>query len=128
MIAILIRSVLLVCFVMLYLFQRSQVQERIGMIAVYRLLGIPGRKLAAVFCMESFLIFLRTTRPSGLLVWGVLTLLAQFKSFEVPLYLTWKAAGIGAAGILLFHILVSIVPLYRLLRQPPAKLAAKFDF
>ena len=121
-------TILLLCLVMLYLFQRSKVQERIGMIAVYRLLGIPGRKLATVFCMESFLIFLRTTLPSGLIVWGVLALLAQFKSFEVPLYLTWKAAGIGAAGILLFHMLVSIVPLYRLLKQPPARLAAKFDF
>jgi len=120
-------TVLLLCLVMLYLFQRSQVQERIGMIAVYRLLGIPGRKLASIFCFESFLIFLRTTLPVAVLVWDVLMVLAQIKSIEVPLYLTWKAAGIGALGILVFHMLVSVVPLFRLLRLPPAKLAAKFD-
>lgn len=120
-------TVLLLCLVMLYLFQRSQVQERIGMIAVYRLLGIPGRKLATVFSLESFQIFLRTTLPVSLLVWGMLTVLAGIDSIEVPLYLTWKAAGIGALGILLFHMLVSVVPLYRLLRLPPARLAAKFD-
>ena len=121
-------TVLIVCFAMLYLFQRSQVRERIGMVAVYRLLGIPGGKLATIFCMESFLVFLRTTLPVTALVWAVLAILSKIEVLEVPLYLTLKAAGIGAAAILVFHIIVSVIPLYRLLRQPPARLATKFDF
>ena len=121
-------TILILCLVMLYLFQRSQVRERIGMIAVYRLLGIPGRKLGTIFCMESILTFLRTTLPSGLLVLVVLEILSRIEAFEVPLYLTWKAAVIGGLGILVFHMLVTLLPLYRLLRLPPAKLAAKFDY
>ena len=121
-------TILILCLVMLYLFQRSRVQERIGMVAVYRLLGIPGRKLATIFCMESFLIFLRTTLPAAVFVWGVLGVLSLIRAIEVPLYLTWKAAAIGGGGILLLHMLVSVLPLYRLLRLPPARLAAKFDF
>ena len=121
-------TVLLVCFVMLYLFQRSQVRERIGMVAVYRLLGIPGGKLTTIFCMESVLVFLRTTLPVTAFVWAVLAILNQIDALEIPLYLTAKAAGIGAGAILLFHILVSVIPLFRLLRQPPARLATKFDF
>ena len=127
--AIVTVTVLLVCLVMLYLFQRSQVQDRIGMVAVYRLLGIPGRKLAAIFCMESFLVVLRTTVPVTLLAWAALQILVRFRDlFEVPLYLTLKAAGIGAGAILVFQVLLSVIPLLRLLRQPPARLAAKFDF
>ena len=121
-------TVLLVCIVMLYLFQRSQVRERIGMVAVYRLLGIPGRKLTTIFCMESFLVFLRTTLPITAIVWAVLAILNKIEALEIPLYLTAKAAGIGAGAILVFHILVSVLPLLRLLRQPPARLATKFDF
>ena len=33
-----------------------------------------------------------------------------------------------AAGILLFYLVASVLPLLRLLRQPPARLAAKIDF
>ena len=112
---------------MLYLFQRAQVREQIGMVAVYRLLGIPGRKLGTIFCIRSILVFLRTTLPVTVLVWIVLTVLSQFKALEIPLYLSLKAAAIGAGAILFFHILVSLIPLYRLLRQPPARLASKFD-
>ena len=41
--AIVTVSIILLCAVMLWLLRRSAVQQRIGMIAVYRLLGIPGR-------------------------------------------------------------------------------------
>lgn len=121
-------TVLFLCFIMLYLFQRSQVREQIGMIAVYRLLGIPGRKLGTIFCLRSFLVFIRATLPLTVLVWVILFVLRQFEAFEIPLYLSLKAAAIGAGAILIFHVLVSLMPLYRLLRQPPARLASKFDF
>lgn len=121
-------TVLFLCFIMLYLFQRSQVREQIGMIAVYRLLGIPGRKLGTIFCLRSFLVFIRATLPLTVLVWVILFVLRQFEAFEIPLYLSLEAAAIGAGAILIFHVLVSLMPLYRLLRQPPARLASKFDF
>lgn len=121
-------TILFLSFVMLYLFQRSQVREQIGMVAVYRLLGIPGRKLGTIFCVSSFLVFIRTTLPLTVLVWMILFVLRQFEAFEIPLYLSLEAAAIGAGAILIFHILVSLLPLYRLLRQPPARLASKFDF
>ena len=121
-------TILFLSFVMLYLFQRSQVREQIGMVAVYRLLGIPGRKLGTIFCVSSFLVFIRTTLPLTVVVWVILFVLRQFEAFEIPLYLSLEAAAIGAGAILIFHILVSLLPLYRLLRQPPARLASKFDF
>ena len=121
-------TVVVMCLVMLYLFRRAQIRERTGMAAVYRLLGIPGGKLGAIFCMESFLIFLRTTLPATVFVWAVLQILSRIEAIRVPLYLSWKAAAIGGGGILLFHMLVSLIPLWRLLRMPPAQLAAKFDY
>lgn len=114
--------------VMLYLLQRSRVQERIGMIAVYRLLGIPGRKLMEIFAMECCQLSVRTILPAGLLTWAAVGILNELPSQEIQMILTWPAALLGAGAILLFYLLVSALSLYRLLRQPPAHLAGKFDF
>ena len=121
-------TVILISLVMLYLLQRSKIHERIGMIGVYRLLGIPGRKLVAVFAMESLLIFLKSTLPAAAVTWAAVAVLSAMPSLEVSLLLPWQTAGCIALAIFLFHLLLSILPLLRLLRQPPARLAAKFDF
>ena len=121
-------TVILISLVMLYLLQRSRVQERLGMIGVYRLLGIPGRKLVAIFTLESLLSFLRSTLPAAVLTWAAVHVLSSMPSLEISLLLPWQAAGAVALGIGIFHLLLSILPLLRLLRQPPARLAAKFDF
>lgn len=120
-------TVLLLSLVMLYLLQRSKVQERIGMAAVYRLLGIPRRKLAIVFALECLLLALTGTLPAALLAWLAVTILSAFPSVELSLLLPWYAAAGVFAGTTAFHLLVSLLPLMRLLRLPPARLAAKYD-
>ncbi|MDE6107675.1 MAG: ABC transporter ATP-binding protein, partial [Oscillospiraceae bacterium] len=62
-------TVIALCMVMLYLLQRTRVQERIGMIAVYRLLGIPGGKLRTVFALESAVLSLTSLLPAAVLAW-----------------------------------------------------------
>lgn len=121
-------TVMLVSLVMLCLLQRSRVRERLGMISVYRLLGIPGRKLAAIFAMESVLTGLRSVLPAGVLTWLAVTVLGSFASLEVQLSLPWQAAALTALVIFAFHLAVSVLSLLGLLRLPPARLAAKFDF
>ncbi len=57
-------TVLAICLVMLYLLCRAQVQERLGLVAVYRLLGIPKRKLHGIFLLESLLSAFGTVIPT----------------------------------------------------------------
>lgn len=121
-------TVILLCIVMLYLLQCSGVHERIGMICVYRLLGIPKRKLMAVFATESVLTFLTTTLPTAALAFLTVATLTKLPSADIQLLLPWKAACFVTLAIGLCQILLSVLPLLRLLRQPPARLATKFDF
>ncbi len=121
-------TVILISLVMLYLLQRSRVHERIGMIGVYRLLGIPSGKLVQIFALESALTFCRSTLPAAALTWLVIAVLNALPSVQVSLQLPWYAAGGIALCIGLFHLLLSVLSLLRLLRLPPARLAAKFDF
>ena len=120
-------TILALCLVMLFLLQRSRVQERIGMVAVYRLLGIPGRKLSGIFTLECLLLSLRSTLPAAAAVWAVLAVLSRFPLIDAPYLLPWYAAVGIYVGITVLHLLASLLPLGKLLRQPPARLASRYD-
>jgi ABC-type lipoprotein release transport system permease subunit len=120
-------TVLVLCLVMLYLLCRAQVQERLGLVAVYRLLGIPKRKLHGIFLTESLLSALGTVIPSTLLTWVGVALLTKDADSQLNLILPWEAAALLAGIIILYYALVSLLPLLSLLRLPPARLAAKYD-
>ena len=124
---IVIAGVVALCMMMLYLLCRSRINERLGLIAVYRLLGIPGRKLYGIFLMESGVAALTTLVPTVILTWAGLWAVRLLPQQTLALELPLPVAMAAGAGIVAYYLLVSVLPLGRLLRQPPAQLAAKFD-
>lgn len=120
-------TVLLLSLVMLYLLSRARTQHRIGMLAVYRLLGIPGRKLTCIFIIEAVITCITTATPVAALAWLVLQILGKIPALSIPLLLPLSLAGQVLLAICLYQILVSLLPLWKLLRLPPAQLAAKYD-
>ena len=118
---------LAICLVMLYLLCRAQIQERIGFIAVYRLLGIPKHKLHGIFLAESILSSLGTVIPTAIATWIAVAALMLDPDTRLNLLLPWQAAAVLSGGILVYYIFVSLLPLFRLLRLPPAQLASKYD-
>ena len=121
-------TVLLLSAAMLYFLRRSQIQSRIELLVVYRLLGIPKGKLLLIFSLESCLGFLIGGGIAGILTYGVVTVLTGIEDVAFSMVLPWQAALSVLGGILAYYLLVTAVSLLRLLRLPPAKLAAKFDF
>ena len=113
--------------VMLYLLCRAQIQERLEMLSVYRLLGIPRRKLAGIFVVESVLSSLTTVLPAALLTWVGITVAGMVPEWNVSLILPWQAVAVVYGFILLYYVVVSLLPLVKLLTISPAKLAAKYD-
>ena len=120
-------TVIVLCMVMLYLLQRSSVQQRIGMMAVYRLLGIPRRKLLVIYSIESLLFSLTSVLPATALTWLVIQVLNILPSVEFSMILPVSAAGAVCAAIAAYYLAVSLLPTYRLLQLPPARLASKYD-
>ncbi|MBO5111697.1 MAG: ABC transporter ATP-binding protein [Clostridia bacterium] len=118
-------AVTALALVMLYLMQRSKIRERMDLIAVYRLLGIPKRNLLFIFCTESLTLTLKYALPTVLVVWGALKGLTFA---DVDMYYPIWVAGLTLLLILACRLLIAALPVLRLLRQPPAKLAAKYDF
>ena len=85
---------------MLYLLCRSRINERIGLIAVYRLLGIPGRKLYGIFLMESGLGVLTTLLPTLVLTWLGVNLASRIPELDAMLQLPWNLAAISGVCII----------------------------
>lgn len=120
-------SLIAISVIMLYLLQRSYVQQRLGMIAVYRLLGLPGRKLIGIFAMETIFSSLRSIFPATVLTWIVITVMNNIPDLNFSMVMPWQAGLIVGSCIMFYYLLVSLLPVLRLLRLPPARLAAKYD-
>ena len=118
----------LLSLVMLYVIQRFRVRDRMGLIAVYRMLGIPGRDSVTLFILENLLMTLRFAVPTVFLAWAAATLLPMLGvgglSFSIPLWVPFAALLAIAAA----EVLVAFLAVRRLIGMPPAKLAAKYDF
>ena len=125
--SIITATVLAVCLIMLYLLCRTQAQERIKLLAVYRLLGIPKRKLHIIFLLEGVLSSLTAIVPTAAITWAVVALIKTRTQFELPVVLPWQIVVITSIGILIYYLITSVLPLWRLLALPPAQLAAKYD-
>lgn len=120
-------TVIVLAMMMLYLLCRAQIQERLEMLSVYRLLGIPKRKLMYIFSLESLISSLTTVFPAAALTWGAVNIITKVPEWNVSLILPWQAAAAVYGFILVYYVLVSLIPLRKLLKMPPAKLAAKYD-
>ena len=123
---IVIATVMLLSMVMLYLLRRADVYGHIGMLSVYRLLGIPSSKAVGIFAIESLIGSLSTALPAAFATWAVIAVMRLYEATD--LVFPWTAAAGVYIGILFFHLLVTVLPLRGLLKLPPARLAAKYDF
>ncbi len=121
-------TVFVLSAVMLYLMQRSKINERMDIVAVYRLLGIPNRNLLFIFAVESIVLTLKYAVPTVLLTWLTINALTAAESIEFSMLFPLPAVGITLAAILAVRIIFSVIPVLRLLSEPPARLAAKYDF
>ncbi len=125
--SIVITTLLALSLVMLYLLCRAQVNGRIELLAVYRLLGIPQRKLYAIFAIEALFSALRTVLPAALVTCLGVYVATMIPELELSLTLPWTAAVAVSGAILVYYLAVSTIPLARPLKLPPARLAAKYD-
>ncbi len=126
--SIILVSMLVLSAMMLYLLSRSHVVERMGMVAVYRLLGIPRQKMISIFALECLLLSLRSSLPAAVLTHTVITVLTALPEVGVSMILPIEASAVVYLAITLFHLIVTSLPLIRLLLLPPARLATKYDF
>ncbi|MBR7101175.1 MAG: ABC transporter ATP-binding protein/permease [Clostridia bacterium] len=125
---IVIASVILLSLVMLYLMQRSRIKERMDLVTVYRLLGVPKRNMMLIFAFESVITTLKFSLPTVALIFAAIQVLSRVEALEQMLIFPWWAALLTFAAILGIRLIFALIPIFTLNRKPPARLAADYDF
>lgn len=118
----------LLCLVMLYVIQRFRVGDRMGMIAVYRMLGIPGYDVMGIFILENIMLTLKYAAPTVFIGWAAVALLNLLGMgglfMSIPLWIPF----VTLAAIIAAQVVLAVLSVIRLIGMPPAKLAARYDY
>ena len=97
-------------------------------VAVYRLLGVPKRNLSFVFAVESVVLTLKYALPSVFLTWVGINAFSRMEAINFSMVFPLSAAALTLLAILVLRLIFSVLPVLRLLYDPPAKLASQHDF
>ncbi len=120
-------TIVIISMVILYFIMKANVIDRIGDLGVYRMLGVSKASIYGMFAYENILITLRTSVPaillSALVFYGMSLLPVTESSF--------RFSPAALAGMILFiflmNLVIGILPVRKLMKLPPAQLAAKYD-
>ncbi len=107
----------------LYYTMKSKALNSMKQLKVYRLLGISKRRIIFVFILETMMVTSFTALPTVLLVSGIIKLLETAPVFHIVY--PWSAAVLILTFLYLVIILVGILPVYHIIKHPPAKIAER---
>lgn len=120
-------SIFLVSMVILYFMMKSNAVSKITDIGVYRLLGISKNSIIGMFALESFMITTYTSLVTVILTTIVTKFLGNIPSLGMTVIYPWYAFVGTVIFIYLANVIIGVMPVVRLLKLPPAALAAKYD-
>lgn len=111
--------------VMVYFTVKSNAVSRSEELTVYRLIGISKGSILKAYVLEMFFMTCMTSLPAVVGTGIVIKAISSIPSLQLELLFPWWAVVILLAVIYLVHSLISILPVYGILSQPPATLAVK---
>ncbi len=111
--------------VMVYFTVKSNAVSRSEELTVYRLIGISKKSILQAYVLEMFFMTCYTSLPAVLITSAVIKVVSSIPSLQIQLIFPWWAVVVLLAAIYLIHSIISILPVYGILSQPPAKLAVK---
>lgn len=120
-------ALFIISIFMLYFTMKSNAIKRVQELTVYRLMGITKRSILKAFALEIGLITSYTMLPVILIASGILKFLASMPSMEFYLTYPWYSVGLLLVFVYAVNTIVGLMPVYHIIKLPPAQLAAKAD-
>ena len=120
-------SIFLVSMVILYFMMKSNAVSKITDLGVYRLLGISKKSIIGLFALESLIITTYTSLVTVILTTVVTRFLGNIPSLGLTVIYPWYACVGTIVFIYLANVIIGVSPVVKLLKLPPAALAAKYD-
>lgn len=120
-------TIFVISMILLYFTMKANVAMRITDLGVYRLLGISKGSIIGLFAIENAVITSYTSLL-GVIVTTIITkFIASVPSLEMDLVYPWYAILFTILFLYLVNIVIGILPVRKMLKLPPAQLAAKYD-
>lgn len=116
-----------ITMVILYFMMKANAVSRMQDLGVYRMLGISKYSIIGMFAYENFLITTKTSLIGALLTVFISYVIAQVPVAGYEFYYPWYLFLATILVIYLFNIFIGILPIRKMLKLPPAQLAAKYD-
>ena len=120
-------TIFVIAMVILYFIMKANAVARMQDLGVYRMLGISKGSIVGMFVCENFIITSYTSLAGVLLTTFISVGMSRIESLEMNVTYPWYAVVLTIIFFYSVNILVGIMPIRKMLKIPPAQLAAKYD-
>lgn len=120
-------TIFIVSMIILYFMMKANAVQRMQDLGVYRLIGISKGSIVGLFAFENVVITTYTSLVGALLSTFVTYLISSIPSLGIEINYPWYAFLITVLFLYGVNVIVGIMPIRKILKLPPAQLAAKYD-
>lgn len=120
-------TIFVVSMIILYFMMKTNAVQRMQDLGVYRLIGISKSSIVGLFAFENVVITSYTSLVGAILSTFVTYLISSIPSLDVEINYPWYAFVITVLFLYAVNVVVGILPIRKILKLPPAQLAAKYD-
>lgn len=118
-------AVTFLSLIMIYFTIKSNALARSEELTVYRLIGISSGSILKAYMLEMILVTAYTCIPAILVTSAIIKFIVSIPSLQIYLLFPWWMALALMAALLAVNSIISLLPVWGILRMPPAQLAAK---
>lgn len=119
--------ILIISLVEIYLMMRSSFLSRIKEIGILRAIGIKKIDVYRMFLGEIISITTVASIPGIALMAYILSQLSKIPIVDRMFIINLETVGLSIAIVYIFNVIVGLLPLYRVIRNTPAKILARHD-
>lgn len=119
--------ILIISLVEIYLMMRSSFLSRIKEIGILRAIGIKKIDIYRMFLGEIISITTVASIPGIALMAYILSQLSKIPIVDRMFIINLETVGLSIATVYIFNVIVGLLPLYRVIRNRPAKILARHD-
>ena len=120
-------TIFIVSMIILYFMMKANAVAKITDLGVYRLLGISKKSILGMFMLENAMLSTYTSLVGVLGTTIVTKFLSGIPALQMNVVFPWYAFVLITAFLYFLNIFIGVLPVKRILKLPPAQLAAKYD-
>lgn len=110
-----------------FLISRSSFLSKIKEVGTLRAIGVKKKDIYKIFIGESFAITTISSVPGILLSSYIINKIISIRHFKYDFIINYKVVLISIVIVYIFNILVSLLPVFNLIRKTPASILSRND-